>query len=161
MPTPSLADYKTPRPWLMLGAFLLIVVGVSTLIGTQSVPGAWYDALEKPFFNPPSWVFGPVWTALYVLIAIAGWRIWMIEPASRAMRAWFAQMLVNWAWSPVFFLGELLWGALAVIVVMLALIVTFIVLARKIDRIAAWLFVPYLAWVSFATLLNLSIAVLN
>src|SRR5690606_19345956 len=119
------------------------------------------DALEKPFFNPPSWVFGPVWTALYVLIAIAGWRIWMIEPASRAMRAWFAQMLVNWAWSPVFFLGELLWGALAVIVVMLALIVTFIVLARKIDRIAAWLFVPYLAWVSFATLLNLSIAVLN
>jgi len=145
----------------MLGAFLLIVVGVSTLIGTQSVPGAWYDALEKPFFNPPSWVFGPVWTALYVLIAIAGWRIWMIEPASRAMRAWFAQMLVNWAWSPVFFLGELLWGALAVIVVMLALIVTFIVLARKIDRIAAWLFVPYLAWVSFATLLNLSIAVLN
>jgi benzodiazapine receptor len=161
MPTPSLADYKTPRPWVMLGVFLVVVVGVSTLIGTQSVPGAWYDGLEKPFFNPPSWVFSPVWTTLYVLIAIAGWRIWMIEPSSRAMRAWFAQMLVNWAWSPVFFLGEMLWGALAVIVVMLVLIVTFIVLARKIDRIAAWLFVPYLAWVSFATLLNLSIAVLN
>ena len=161
MTTPSLADYKTPRPWLTLGIFLLVVVGVSILIGTQSTPGPWYDGLDRPPFNPPSWIFSPVWTTLYILIAIAGWRIWMIDPGSGAMKVWFAQMLVNWAWSPVFFVAEMLWVAVAVILVMLALIVAFIVLARRHDRVAAWLFVPYLAWVSFATLLNVSIAVLN
>lgn len=161
MTTPSLADYKTPRPWLTLAVFLVVVVGVSFLIGTQSTPGEWYDSLEKPWFNPPSWVFSPVWTTLYVLIAIAGWRIWMIDPGSAAMKVWFAQMVVNWAWSPAFFLAERLWVAFAIIVVMLTLIIAFIVLARKHDRIAAWLFAPYLAWVGFATLLNFSIAVLN
>jgi benzodiazapine receptor len=155
------ADYTTPRSWLTLAAFLLVVVGVSLLIGTQSTPGPWYDGLDKPPFNPPSWIFSPVWTTLYVLIAIAGWRIWMINPASTAMKVWFAQMVVNWAWSPVFFVAEMLWVAFAVIVVMLALIVAFIILARRHDALAAWLFAPYLAWVSFATLLNFSIAVLN
>jgi benzodiazapine receptor len=155
------ADYKTPRSWLTLGIFLLVVVGGSFVIGTQSTPGPWYEGLDKPPFNPPSWIFGPVWTTLYVLIAIAGWRIWMINAGSLAMQFWFAQLVFNWAWSPVFFVAEMLWVALAVIAVMLALIVGFIVTARKRDTLAAWLFVPYLAWVSFATLLNFSIAVLN
>jgi benzodiazapine receptor len=161
MTVPSLADYKTPRPWLALGTFLIVVVGVSFLIGTQSAPGAWYEALNKPPFNPPNWIFAPVWTALYVLIAIAGWRIWMIDPVSTPMKVWFAQMVVNWAWSPIFFTAEMLWTALAVISVMLGLIVTFIAVARRYDGVASLLFVPYLAWVSFATVLNFSIAQLN
>ena len=101
MTVPSLADYKTPRPWLTLGVFLLVVIGVGALIGTQSTPGAWYEGLAKPPFNPPNWIFGPVWFALYVMIAVAGWRIWMIEPRSGAMKIWFAQMALNWAWSPI------------------------------------------------------------
>jgi tryptophan-rich sensory protein len=161
MTTTSIADYRTPRSWLTLGIFLVIVIGVGALIGTQSIPGAWYEGLTKPPFNPPNWIFGPVWFALYVMIAVAGWRIWMIDPNSRAMKIWFAQMALNWAWSPIWFIGQMLWPAFAVIVVILALIVAFILAARKRDRIAAWLFVPYLAWVSFATLLNLSIAILN
>lgn len=161
MTVPSLADYKTPRPWLTLGIFLVVVVGVGALIGTQSVPGAWYEGLAKPPLNPPNWIFGPVWFALYVMIAVAGWRIWMIEPRSGAMKIWFAQMALNWAWSPIWFIGQMLWPAFAVIVAILALIVAFIVSARRLDPTAAWLFVPYLAWVGFASLLNFSIAVLN
>ncbi|HEV7346262.1 MAG TPA: TspO/MBR family protein [Devosia sp.] len=161
MTVPSLADYKTPRPWIALAIFVVVVVGVGALIGTQSTPGPWYEGLEKPPFNPPNWVFGPVWFTLYVMIAVAGWRIWMIDARSTAMKLWFAQMLLNWIWSPIWFIGQMLWPAFAVIVALLALIVAFIWVARKIDIIAAWLFVPYLAWVSFATLLNLSIAILN
>jgi benzodiazapine receptor len=161
MTAPSLADYKSPRSWLMLGIFLVVVIGVGALIGTQSVPGAWYEGLTKPPFNPPNWIFGPVWFTLYVMIAVAGWRIWMIAPGSGAMKLWFAQMAVNWVWSPIWFIGQMLWPAFAVIVVLLALIVAFIVAARRHDAIAAWLFAPYLAWVSFASVLNLSIALLN
>lgn len=161
MSTASLADFRTPRPWLILAAFLVVVIGVGALIGTQSVPGAWYEGLAKPPFNPPNWIFAPVWFSLYVMIAIAGWRIWMIDPQSTAMKLWFAQMALNWAWSPIWFIGQMLWPAFIVIVAILALIAGFILVARKHDKIAVWLFVPYLAWVSFATLLNLSIAILN
>ena len=161
MTVPSLADYKTPRPWLTLGIFLIVVIGVGALIGTQSVPGAWYESLTKPAFNPPNWICGPVWSTLYVMIAVAGLRISMADPASGAMKIWFAQMALNWAWSPIWFIGQMLWPAFAVILTLLALIAAFIVVARKYDNIASWLFVPYLAWVSFASLLNLSIAILN
>jgi benzodiazapine receptor len=85
----------------------------------------------------------------------------MVDPQNGAMKIWFAQMALNWAWSPIWFIGQMLWPAFAVIVAILSLIVAFILVARKYDSIAAWLFVPYLAWVSFATLLNLSIAILN
>lgn len=161
MTVPSLADYKTPRPWLTLAIFLVVVIGVGALIGTQSTPGAWYESLEKPPFNPPNWLFGPVWFTLYAMIAVAGWRIWMIDPHSTTMKIWFGQMVLNWAWSPIWFLGQMLWPAFAVIIGILALIIAFIVSARKLDALASWLFVPYAAWVGFATLLNLSIALLN
>lgn len=159
--TASLADYKTPQPWLILAAFLLVVLGVGALVGTQSIPGAWYEGLAKPPFNPPNWIFGPVWFTLYAMIAVAGWRIFMIDNKSAAMKIWYAQMLLNWIWSPVWFVAQLLWPAFAIIVAIWLLLVAFIVTARNLDKFATWLFVPYLAWVSFASLLNLSIAVLN
>lgn len=161
MTIPSLADYKTPRPWLTLGIFLVVVIGVGALIGTTSTPGAWFESLDKPPFNPPNWLFAPVWFTLYTMIAVAGWRIWMIDPNSNTMKIWFGQMALNWAWSPIWFIGQMLWPAFAVIIAILALIVAFIASARKLDPWAAWLFVPYLAWVSFASLLNFSIAILN
>ena len=159
--TASLADYKTPRPWVILAAFIIVVVAVGGLIGTQSVPGEWYQNLNKPPFNPPNWVFGPVWFTLYDMIAIAGWRIFIIDRNSTAMKFWYAQMVLNWAWSPIWFKAQLIWPAFAVITLIWLGIIGFIVTARKLDRAAAWLFVPYLAWVSFASLLNLSIGILN
>ncbi len=161
MPTASLADFRTPRPWLILAGFLVLVVGVGALIGTASQPGSWYQSLEKPFFNPPDWVFGPVWFTLYLLIAIAGWRVFMIEPRSVAMGLWVAQMLLNWAWSPVWFVGEMLWPAFAIIVAMWLSILGFILVTWRRERVSALCFLPYLAWVSFAGVLNLSIAIMN
>ncbi|MCW5722821.1 MAG: tryptophan-rich sensory protein [Devosia sp.] len=152
---------RAPQSWLALAVFLLVVIGIGALIGTQSAPGAWYEALNKPPLNPPNWVFGPVWFTLYVMIAVAGWRIWNAAPQSAAMKFWGAQMLLNWAWSPVWFLANLPWLALVIILAMWLAILGFILSARRRDPLAAWLFVPYLAWVSFATYLNLSIAILN
>lgn len=155
------AEYRKPNSWVVLLAFLVLVNGVGFLIGTQTRPGAWFEQLTKPPLNPPGWVFAPVWTTLYVLIAIAGWRIWMDNPRSTAMKFWVAQMLLNFAWSPIWFGAEMPWLAFAVIVLMWLSIVGFIVTARRQDMLAAWLFVPYLVWVSFASYLNLSIAILN
>lgn len=154
-------DYQTPRSWIVLATFLLVVIGVGALIGTQSVPGTWYETLNKPPFNPPNWIFGPVWFSLYVLIAIAGWRSFLQTPTSTSSKLWYSQMALNWAWSPVWFIGQMIWPAFAIIVVMWLAIVGFILVNWNRDRLAASLFLPYLAWVSFATLLNLSIGLLN
>jgi translocator protein len=148
-------------PLLSAAVFVLAVVGVGLAIGLASRPGEWYESLAKPAFNPPAWVFGPVWTVLYVLIAIAGWRTWRATRGSTAMALWIAQMVLNWLWSPVFFGAEAPSTALAIVVAMLAAIVAFIVHVWRNDRLAAWLFVPYAAWVAFATVLNGSIVVMN
>lgn len=153
--------HQTPRSWIVLGAFILVVVGVGALIGTQSIPGTWYESLTKPPFNPPNWIFGPVWFTLYVLIAISGWRLFMNNPTGTPMKLWYAQMALNWAWSPVWFVAQLIWPAFAIIVLLWLTIVGYILVTWKRDRLAASLFLPYLAWVSFASLLNLSIGILN
>ncbi|MFN3508847.1 MAG: TspO/MBR family protein [Allorhizobium sp.] len=141
--------------------FIGFVVGAGLLSGLTNMPGEWYQSLEKPFFNPPSWLFGPVWTTLYVMIGVAGARIWQRAPKSAAMQLWFAQMALNLMWSPAFFGLQNPELALVVIAGMLLTIIAFMVKARPIDRISTLLFVPYLAWVSFASVLNLSIAWLN
>jgi translocator protein len=141
--------------------FIGFVVGAGLLSGLTNMPGEWYQSLEKPFFNPPSWLFGPVWTTLYVMIGVAGARIWQRAPKSAAMQLWFAQMALNLMWSPAFFGLQNPELALVVIAGMLVTIIAFMVKARPIDRISTLLFVPYLAWVSFASVLNLSIAWLN
>lgn len=141
--------------------FLVLVVGGGSLIGIMNVPGEWYATLNKPSFNPPNWVFGPVWTVLYVLIAIAGWRVWQREDLREAMWVWWAQLGLNFLWSPVFFSLQSPGGALIVILAMLTAIVMFIRLVWNSDRVSGVLFLPYLAWVSFATLLTMAVFVLN
>jgi benzodiazapine receptor len=141
--------------------FILLVVGGGLLIGVLTGPGEWYQALAKPSFNPPGWLFGPVWTVLYVLIAIAGWRVWQADRSGAAMKLWWLQLALNFMWSPVFFAMNSIGGALAVILALLLVILAFIATAWNTDRLAAWLFVPYLAWVAFASLLNGSIRALN
>jgi tryptophan-rich sensory protein len=141
--------------------FLLLVLGGGLLIGYATLPGAWYASLIKPPFNPPNWVFAPAWTLLYVLIAVAGWRTWLREPAGAAMKIWGAQLVLNFAWSPTFFGAKLMGPALVVILALLASIVLFIATVWNRDRISGWLFAPYAAWVAFATLLNASLLLLN
>lgn len=141
--------------------FIALVVGAGLFSGLTNMPGEWYQSLQKPFFNPPAWLFGPVWTTLYVLIGIVGARIWLRAPKSAAMQLWFAQMALNLLWSPSFFGLENSILALGVILAMLATIITFMRKAAPIDRVSTLLFIPYLAWVSFASVLNLSIVILN
>jgi len=156
----------TPASRLLgLILFLALVLGGGSVIGIVTAPGAWYAALEKPSFNPPNWIFGPVWSALYVMIAIAGWRLRnRARPqagASAAMKLWWTQLALNFLWSPVFFAAHRIDLAFGVILLLLAAILAFIAAAWNRDRIAALLFLPYAAWVGFATLLNAALWRLN
>lgn len=147
--------------FLALLAFIVVVLGGGTLIGYLTLPGDWYAGLAKPFFNPPNWIFGPVWSVLYILVAVAGWRVWQHDPWGAAMRVWICQLLLNFLWSPVFFGLQQPGLALLVIAALLCAILGFMALAGRKDSVAAWLFAPYAAWVAFAALLNASIWWLN
>lgn len=149
------------KNWISLVVFLVVVIGGGLAIGLVTRPDGWYAELAKPPFNPPNWIFGPVWTILYVLIAVAGWRTFRRDAGGTAMKLWAAQLALNFLWSPVFFAAHIVGAALAVVVLLFAAIVGFIAATWTVDRPAAWMFVPYAAWVAFATLLNASIWVLN
>lgn len=145
----------------ILALFVVLVLGGGLAIGYLTAPGAWYAGLAKPWFNPPNWLFGPVWSLLYVLIAVAGWRTFERDPGGSAMKFWWAQLLLNFLWSPVFFTAQWIGLALIVVLLLLATILAFLAVSWRKDRVAAWLFVPYAAWVAFASLLNAAIFVLN
>lgn len=146
---------------VLLVLFLALVVGGGLTIGYVTAPGAWYAQLAKPTFNPPGWVFGPVWTVLYVLIAVAGFRVCQSNGGDLPMKFWWTQLALNYLWSPIFFSAHQIGLALGVIVLLLATILAFIAASWRRDRMAAWLFVPYAAWVAFASVLNASIFRLN
>ena len=141
--------------------FLVLVLGGGLAIGYLNLPGAWYAGLAKPPFNPPSWVFPPAWTTLYVLIAMAGARTWGRDRGGWAMRLWWAALVLNFAWSPSVFGAHQLALGMGVIVLLLAAIVAFIATTWRKDRTAALLFVPYAAWVAFASALNAALLALN
>jgi tryptophan-rich sensory protein len=131
-------------------------------LGGLFAPGAWFAALHKPSWNPPGWLFGPVWTVLYVMIALAGTLAWRAQPIRKPATTWWvAQMLLNAAWTPMFFGLRQLWPAVVVIAAVWVCIVGFIVTTRREQPRSALLFAPYLVWVSFASALNVSIASMN
>lgn len=141
--------------------FVLAVVLIGMLIGYATVPGEWYASLNKPSFTPPNWIFAPVWTVLYISIAIAGWRCWVRDRNSTAMKLWFAQMSLNFLWSPVFFGAQQPGMALVVVVAALAAVLAFIAAAWNRDRLAAVLFLPYATWTAFATALTAGVVFMN
>jgi translocator protein len=147
--------------FLSLPLFIAVVLGIGLLLGYATAPGEWYASLQKPPFNPPNWLFGPVWSVLYVLIAIAGWRVFERDGTGSLKKLWFAQMALNFLWTPIFFGAQQIGLALIVMIALLAAILAFIALAWRRDLAAALLFVPYAVWVGFATLLNGSIWMLN
>ena len=135
-----------------LAVFVALVVGTGFTIGYLNVPGGWYAGLNKPWFN---------WAVIYVLIAVAGWRTWDIDRRGAGMRLWLAQMALNFLWPPTFFSLHWTGVALAVILSLFAAILAFIVWQWESDRVSSVLFVPYAAWIAFASMLNLAIVSLN
>ena len=152
---------QTKSGMIGLAVFVALVVGTGFTIGYLNVPGGWYAGLNKPWFNPANWIFAPIWAVIYVLIAVAGWRTWNIDRRGAGMRLWLAQMALNFLWPPTFFSLHWTGVALAVILSLLAAILAFIVWQWESDRVSSALFVPYAAWIAFASMLNLAIVSLN
>ena len=141
----------------------LSMVAVAALAGTQFGPGPWYVALQKPNWTPPNWLFAPVWTVLYVAIAVAGWSVWRSKSiaVAKPIVLWTLQLILNGLWSWLFFGLRRPDIALIDIIALLITICCFIAKTHKVSRTAAWLFVPYALWVSFASVLNFAIWRLN
>jgi len=153
----------TLRDWLVLLGWVLLCFAASATAVFVSIDG-WFAGLNKPSWNPPSWVFGPVWSALYLMMAIAAWLVWREGGWRKQGRAlgWFlAQWVLNALWTPLFF--GLHRPGLAFLEIMILWLVLAITLIRflRVKRAAGWLLIPYLAWVSFASLLNFTIWRLN
>ena len=155
------------RPFLTIAGVIgaCVVLGAAGGVVTAPQIETWYATLDKPGFTPPSWVFGPVWTTLYALQGVAAWLIWRSgldrRIARLALGLFTLQFVLNLAWSPAFFGLESPILGLIVIVPLWVVIVATMATFSRVDRRAAALLVPYLAWVSFATALNYAIWTLN
>lgn len=149
----------------------LICLAIPLLIGfigsqfTMESVKTWYLTINRPSFNPPNWVFAPVWTTLYVLIGIASFRVWQRRKTAEwfhwAVIIYFVQLIFNLMWSFIFFELHQIGFALVEIILLLLLIVINAFIFYRFDKLAAWLFLPYFLWVSFATYLTYSIFILN
>lgn len=141
------------------------LVGLSGSLFTDNSEGSWFQTLAKPEWNPPGWVFGPVWTLLYILMGLALYLVWKSDAPPRlkrpALTLWVLQMIFNFLWSLLFFGMHQMDIAFYEIVALWILILLTIFAFARISKLAAWLLVPYISWVSFAALLNYSIWQMN
>lgn len=154
---------RTTNLWRLV-LWIALCLGGGMLLGIVFRPDAWFRALERPAFAPPDWVFAPVWSTLYVLMGVAMWRVerfHRLREIRPARRAFLAQLALNFAWTPVFFGMHAIHLALGIIVVLWMAIGATIALFHRIDRPAAYLLLPYWAWVTFATALNGGYSFLN
>ncbi|PIR63241.1 MAG: TspO protein [Candidatus Pacebacteria bacterium CG_4_9_14_3_um_filter_40_12] len=157
---------KTNVPLLLSSILLSQLAGAIGSIFTASSIPTWYATLTKPFFNPPNWLFGPVWITLYTLMGIALYIVWNKANASKKKNyfpVWLflAHLVINTLWSIIFFGVKDLLAALLTIFLLWGMIFALIKMFYKIEKKAAYLLYPYLAWVSFATLLNAALLLLN
>lgn len=153
---------SSTRPWRTLLPFVVAVALVAGVGGLAAAGAqATYRALELPAYAPPPWLFGPVWSVLYVMIGVAGWLLWRAGGWDRVLWLWLVQLGLNLAWTPLFFAADLYTVALAEIAALAVAVALLIAWSRHRSRAAAWLLAPYLAWVCFATALNAGIVVLN
>jgi len=153
------------------GVFIIIAVLICLLAGgigamaTQTSVNTWYTTLNKPFFNPPNWIFGPMWTTLYILMGVAAGIVWSRGFHHRwvktAMYHFIFQLLINVLWSLVFFGLQEIFGALLVIIGLLVLLIFTYKWFKVVNNLSAYLLIPYILWVSFALVLNFSIWKLN
>ncbi len=150
-------------PLTMLAGFvgLCFLVGILGSVFTQSSVDSWYRTLAKPDYTPPDWVFPIAWTALYAAMAVAAWLVWRKGNAAGALTLWGAQLALNLLWSALFFgLRNPALAFAEVVVLWIAIAATMTAFFLK-SAAAGWLLVPYLAWVSYAALLNASIWLMN
>lgn len=162
-----MAKEGTQIQWMKLLVSLGLSLGTGAIGGIATGPaiGTWYTGLNKPFFNPPNWIFGPVWTLLYILMGVALYLVWTNPPQEknphRAEMLFGIQLVLNLLWSVIFFgLRNPLAAFLEIILLWGAILLTWQKF-REISQTAALLLLPYLAWVSFAGILNLAIVILN
>jgi len=145
-----------------MGFFVfLALVALAAWSGTTFLPGPFYAALQKPGFTPPDAIFAPVWTVLYVMIALAGWIVWRAQGLGPALWLWIAQLVLNAAWPWLMFGRKQIDYALIDVTALWLVVLAFIVVAWPVRRSAALLFVPYLLWVSYAAALNFELWRLN
>ncbi len=153
----------TGLSWLGLAGWLTLCFGAAGL-GTMFRPGEWYKNLAKPWWTPPDWLFGPVWTLLYLFMGVAAWLVWRrggFQEARGALALFLVQLLLNALWSWVFFgLQQPGWAFLELSLLWLAIAATLAAFWRLVPA-AGWLLAPYLAWVSFAGVLNFALWHLN
>ncbi|MDZ7807134.1 MAG: TspO/MBR family protein [Gracilimonas sp.] len=153
--------------WLKIIIAIIVcnIVGLAaSTVTLDAIPG-WYASLNKPSFNPPNWLFGPVWTTLYVLMGISAAMIWQMgfnrNEVRHALSVFGIQLMLNGIWSYLFFGFESPLLAFIEILVLLGMIILTMIRFKELKPLAAWLLVPYLLWVSFASILNFSIYLLN
>lgn len=150
---------------LVISLALPLAVGATSGFFTITGVESWYSTIQKPSWNPPSGVFGPVWTTLYVMMGIALFLVWRSQPGGagkkRALYFFAAQLTLNFFWSFIFFYLQEPGWAFAEIVILWLLILATIFSFSRVSRAAAWLLVPYISWVSFAAILNYTIWQLN
>lgn len=149
---------------LITAVSLTVVLGaVGGLVTAPEIP-TWYAGLTKPSFNPPNWLFGPVWTTLYILMGISCYLVWKQQPSperNKALSVFIIQFVLNFCWSFIFFgMHATGWALAEMILLWITILITIFSFAR-FSKTAAWLLVPYISWVSFAMLLNGAIWRLN
>ena len=160
MPRPS----NAPRQNAAALAVCIAVTFLAPVLGARAMPGEWYGTLRKPSWNPPPWIFGPLWTVLYLMMATAAWLVWRRggwEAQKRPLTLYLVQLALNAAWTPIFFGLKMPGPAFAEILVLLGAIVATTLAFRAVRKSAAVLLVPYMAWVSFAAFLNYTLWRLN
>jgi tryptophan-rich sensory protein len=152
-------------PKLVASIAIALAAGALGNLFTASAIPTWYAALNKPSFNPPSWLFAPVWGILYILMGVSLYLIWKRGTKTKKVRdaiyVFGVQLFLNAIWSPIFFGAKSIFFALIVIILMWVYIIRTIGAFIRVDRTAGYLLYPYLVWVSFATILNFSIWILN
>ncbi|MGC5012400.1 TspO/MBR family protein [Streptosporangium sp. DT93] len=154
--------HQHPKRWAGLPVFVVLLVLVAVVGSLSAVnAGGEYLSLERPAWAPPQWLFGPAWTVLYIMIALSGWLAWSARGLTPALGVYAVQLVLNAAWTPLFFGAGRYGLAFAEIVVLWLAILANIVMFRRISRPAAWLLVPYLLWVTYAAALNFAIWQLN
>ena len=150
---------------LVISILLPLLVAFGGSLFTETGEGSWYRSIEKPSWNPPGWVFAPVWTTLYVMMGVGFYLVWKStlqgNRKQSAMVLWTMQLMVNFFWSFIFFSQQQIGWAMVEIICLWILILPTIFAFAKVNKLAAWLLVPYISWVSFAALLNYTIWVLN
>jgi translocator protein len=152
------------REWLALAGWLLASYAAAAVGGAAGSGGAWYDSLDKPWFNPPSWIFGPVWTVLFAMMGVAAWLVWRERraPGRRMVLGLFVvHLALNAAWSWLFFGIRRPDLAFAEIIVLWTAILALVLLFWRIRPLAGALMLPYRAWVSFAAFLNFTLWQMN